>query len=131
MLRTAVGKVVVPASPSRPGSAVSVVAPSVTRGLIDAFAGHLPDPDTGRSLVDQRMHPLTDREREVLIEVARGRSNAEIAQRLGEAEGTVKITSDGSSPNSTSVTQCKSSSRPTRPASSAPARNSPDPPPGP
>ncbi len=68
----------------------AVVAPNVTRRLIDAFASHLPDPATGRSLVDQRIHLLTDREREVLIEVARGSTNLEIAQRLGVAEGTVK-----------------------------------------
>ena len=69
----------------------AVVAPSVTRRLIEAFAGHLPDPSTGRSPVDERMHQLTDREREVLTEVACGRSNSEIAERLGVVEGTVKI----------------------------------------
>jgi DNA-binding NarL/FixJ family response regulator len=68
----------------------AVVAPSVTRRLIDAFADHLPNPSTGRSPADERIHQLTDREREVLYELARGRSNAEIAQRLGVVEGTVK-----------------------------------------
>ena len=37
------------------------------------------------------MHQLTDREREVLTEVACGRSNSEIAERLGVVEGTVRI----------------------------------------
>jgi DNA-binding NarL/FixJ family response regulator len=68
----------------------AVVAPSVTRRLLDAFARHLPDPSTGRSQLDERMRGLTEREREVLVEVASGRSNAEIAQRLCVVEGTVK-----------------------------------------
>jgi DNA-binding NarL/FixJ family response regulator len=68
----------------------AVVAPSVTRRLIDAFAPHLPDPASGRSPTDARLDQLTEREREVLGEVARGRSNGEIAQALTVAEATVK-----------------------------------------
>jgi DNA-binding NarL/FixJ family response regulator len=68
----------------------AVVAPTVTRRLIDAFAEHLPDPATGGPARDERWHRLTERERDVLVEVAGGRSNAEIAQLLAIAEVTVK-----------------------------------------
>jgi len=66
----------------------AVVAPGVTRRLIEAFAHHLPKPN-GHSPVDDR--GITAREREVLVELARARSNSEIAARLCVTEATVKV----------------------------------------
>jgi DNA-binding NarL/FixJ family response regulator len=65
----------------------SVVAPSTTRRLLEHFADALDKPATGE---DGRLDPLTDREREVLVLVGRGRSNSEIAADLVVAEATVK-----------------------------------------
>jgi DNA-binding NarL/FixJ family response regulator len=68
----------------------AVVAPSVTRRLLDAFAVHLPDPATGRTPTEARLDLLTERERGVLVEVAKGHSNTEIARALVVSEATVK-----------------------------------------
>ncbi len=65
----------------------SVVAPSATRRLLDHVVPRLPEVP-GQE--DTRLAVLTDREREVLVEIAGGATNAEIAATLYMAEGTVK-----------------------------------------
>jgi len=62
----------------------ALLAPSVTRRLIEEFAKRTP------STSDAAIGELTDREREVLVLMARGMSNAEIARSLFVAETTVK-----------------------------------------
>ena len=68
-------------------SGEAVVAPTVTRRLIERFIGDEP-PDG--SPTPATFDVLTVREREVLTLIARGLANAEIAQRLFLSEGTVK-----------------------------------------
>jgi DNA-binding NarL/FixJ family response regulator len=65
----------------------ALLAPSVTRRLIAVFARGRGS--QARQLAS-RLEPLSDREREVLGQVARGLSNAEIAAALYITEHTVK-----------------------------------------
>ncbi|MDR0960841.1 MAG: response regulator transcription factor [Propionibacteriaceae bacterium] len=68
-------------------SGEAVVAPSATKRLLEQFIPTMEQPPARE---DPRLSLLTDRERDVLIEIARGATNAEIAVRLTMAEGTVK-----------------------------------------
>jgi DNA-binding NarL/FixJ family response regulator len=65
----------------------AVVSPRITRRLLDIYATRLPDiSGPVRPALDQ----LTVREQEVLLEVATGLSNTEIAAKLVVSEATVK-----------------------------------------
>ncbi|MCL2552143.1 MAG: response regulator transcription factor [Actinomycetia bacterium] len=66
----------------------AVVAPSTTRRLLDRFTPMLPSSGTERQ--DKEIDKLTEREREVLMLVAQGLSNGEIARKLVLSEATVK-----------------------------------------
>jgi DNA-binding NarL/FixJ family response regulator len=67
----------------------AVVAPSLTRRLLDAYAHHLPAATVTDS-PDPRLATLTEREREILTVIGKGWTNTEIATRLHLAESTVK-----------------------------------------
>ncbi|MFF3497104.1 response regulator [Streptomyces sp. NPDC002795] len=63
----------------------ALISPSVTRRLIAEFAGRVKVPEPG-----PRLNALTDREREVMVLVAAGLSNDEIAGRLVLSPATAK-----------------------------------------
>lgn len=67
----------------------AVVAPSTTRRLLDRFSAMLPS-GKENSAATGALERLTGREREVMLLVAQGLSNGEIAARLVLSEATVK-----------------------------------------
>jgi DNA-binding NarL/FixJ family response regulator len=68
----------------------AVVSPRVTRRLLDTFAHELPANGSDSERLSTELESLTERERAVLVEMAEGLSNAEIAERLFVSEATVK-----------------------------------------
>lgn len=63
----------------------ALIAPSITARLLATFAA-----DSPRRPIEQPLEPLTTREEEVLLTVAAGRTNAEIADQLHISLSTVK-----------------------------------------
>jgi DNA-binding NarL/FixJ family response regulator len=69
----------------------AVVSPRITRRLLDVYATHLPGRfGDGVGHAHTALDQLTRREQEVLLEVATGLSNTEIADKLVVSEATVK-----------------------------------------
>ncbi|WP_150240911.1 response regulator [Nocardiopsis quinghaiensis] len=69
----------------------AMLSPSVTKRMLERFASPaLADSAAGRDEAGHRLSVLSERERSVLVAVARGMSNAEAGRELGMREATVK-----------------------------------------
>ncbi|MFH8292682.1 response regulator [Streptomyces sp. NPDC018059] len=71
-------------------SGEALLAPTVTRRLITEFSRMAQTPRLSAAVQAQQYGELTERETEVLVLIAQGLSNAEIASRLVVAESTIK-----------------------------------------
>ncbi|MFF4119574.1 response regulator [Streptomyces sp. NPDC001714] len=67
----------------------AVIAPALTRRILDEYARHVPAGRGGQD-EDPRLAALTEREREILVAIGKGWTNGEIAARFVVAESTVK-----------------------------------------
>ncbi|WP_155060325.1 response regulator [Streptomyces blattellae] len=67
----------------------AVIAPALTRRLLDEYAQHVPEP-VDVPAQEARLRGLTDREHEILVAIGKGWTNGEIAAHFVLAESTVK-----------------------------------------
>lgn len=67
----------------------AVIAPALTRRLLDEFTQHLPSGDSSSDQA-RKLASLTEREREILVAIGKGWSNGEIATNFVLSESTVK-----------------------------------------
>ena len=65
----------------------AMLAPSVTKRMLERFAAPAAP---ASSEAERRLSVLSERERHVLVAIARGMSNAEVGKELGMREATVK-----------------------------------------
>ena len=71
-------------------SGEAVVSPRITQRMLEMFATSLPNSGTPAQASDPRIDSLTPREKEILVLMSQGMSNAEIAAHLVVSATTVK-----------------------------------------
>ncbi|MCD2442372.1 response regulator transcription factor [Agromyces sp. SYSU K20354] len=68
----------------------AALAPRVTRRMIEMFADELPDAGAAAAQPPSLLDALTPREREILVAIAEGLNNTDLASRFHLSESTVK-----------------------------------------